>query len=172
MEENKRGRPTEKTPAILAKIEEAAALGASIEEIAFWAGIHRATLYRWMDEDKDLSDRIEELREKPILLARQTVIKNLSVDANMAFKYLERKKKDEFAELKKVETSDKTIEDLFKEYDSQFNQLENEEARQSDNDREVAQGQVEEGTASTVPVESSPAVLLGTEDAPKSNPQG
>jgi len=42
----KAGRPTEKSDEIIRKIEECAALGSSIEEIAFYAGIHRATLYR------------------------------------------------------------------------------------------------------------------------------
>jgi len=40
------GRPTEKSDEIIRKIEECASLGSSIEEIAFYAGIHRATLYR------------------------------------------------------------------------------------------------------------------------------
>lgn len=88
------GRPTERTEEVNRKIEEAAALGASIEEIAFYAGVHRATVYRWMQEDEELRDRIQELQEKPILKARQTVVQSLS-DPNNAFKYLERKRKKE-----------------------------------------------------------------------------
>ncbi|HOL87212.1 MAG TPA: hypothetical protein PLK32_07655 [Defluviitoga tunisiensis] len=42
----KAGRKTVKSEEIIRKIEECAALGSSIEEIAFYAGIHRATLYR------------------------------------------------------------------------------------------------------------------------------
>ena len=92
-----RGRPTVKTDEIVAKIEEAAAFGASIEEIAFYADIHRSTLYRWMEEDVHLKDRIEELQERPILAARQSVVKAFPDNPDIAMKYLERKKRSEFA---------------------------------------------------------------------------
>jgi len=67
------GRPTEKTPEVIRKIEEAAAMDCSMEEIAFFANIHRATLYRWIKEDKELKDRIDELKQTPFLKARQTI---------------------------------------------------------------------------------------------------
>lgn len=89
------GRPTERTEEVNRKIEEAAALGASVEEIAMYCGVHRATLYRWMEADEDLRDRIQELQERPILKARQTIVKALD-DPNHAFRFLERKKKKEF----------------------------------------------------------------------------
>jgi hypothetical protein len=43
---------------------------------------------------RELRDR---LKEQPILRARKTVVDNLS-DPHVAFRYLERKRKDEFAE--------------------------------------------------------------------------
>lgn len=89
-------RPTVRTPEVDRKIEECAALGASIEEIAFYAGIHRDTLYDWMKKDAELSDRIKELQERPILLARQTVIKAID-NPEYATWYLERKRKKEFS---------------------------------------------------------------------------
>tara|TARA_R110000868_G_C10879207_1_gene762829 strand:+ start:1184 stop:1546 length:363 start_codon:yes stop_codon:yes gene_type:complete len=94
-------RPTDRTEEVNRKMEEAAALGASIEEIAMYAGIHRATLYRWMKDDQELNDRIEELQERPILKARQTVVKALE-NADDARWYLERKKKLEFAQRTEV----------------------------------------------------------------------
>jgi hypothetical protein len=89
-------RPTVRTPEVDRKIEECAYLGASIEEIAFFAGIHRDTLYDWMKKDTELSDRIKELQERPILLARQTVIKAID-NPEYATWYLERKRKKEFS---------------------------------------------------------------------------
>lgn len=89
------GRPTKLDDEVRRKIEEAAALDASVEEIAFYAGVHRATLHRWLQEDEGLRDRIQELRERPILKARQTITKALD-DPNYAFKYLERKRRKEF----------------------------------------------------------------------------
>lgn len=89
-------RPTEKTDDIIRKIEEVAALDGSIEEMAFYANIHRATLYRWLEDDKELSDRISALRQKPVLKARQAVVRGLDSFDN-GLRYLERKKKLEFS---------------------------------------------------------------------------
>lgn len=98
------GRPTVKSEEIIRKIEECAALGSSIEEIAFYVGIHRATLYRWMEEDQELKDRIEELQERPILKARQTLVKSLDEPEHAKW-YLERKRKNEFSQRTEVENN-------------------------------------------------------------------
>lgn len=104
------GRPTVRNPETDRKIEEAASLGSSIEEIAYHSGIHRATLYRWMQEDEDLKDRIQELQERPILKARQTIVKALDNPSDAQW-YLERKRKKEFAQ--RTEMTGKGGEDLF-----------------------------------------------------------
>lgn len=89
------GRPTVRNEEVNRKIEEAAAIGASIEEIAMYSGVWPSTIYRWMEEDSELKERIKELQERPIMKARQTIVKALD-DPNHAFKYLEKKKKREF----------------------------------------------------------------------------
>jgi hypothetical protein len=89
------GRPTVFTPDVIRKIEEVAALDGSVEEMAYYANINRATLYSKLEDDKEFSDKIAHLRERPVLKARQTVVKSLD-DPNHAFKYLERKRKKEF----------------------------------------------------------------------------
>jgi len=89
------GRPTELTDDVIRKIEEVAALDGTIEEMAFYANVHRATIYRWLKEDSEFSDKINALRQRPVLKARQTVVKSLD-DPNYAFKYLEKKRKKEF----------------------------------------------------------------------------
>lgn len=91
------GRPTVRTPDVNRKIEEAAALGCTVEEIAFYAGIHRDTLYSWMKDDLELSDRVRELQEKPVIKARQTIIEALN-EPQYATWYLARKRKKEFSE--------------------------------------------------------------------------
>ena len=95
-------RPSKMTPEVRQKIEEAAAIDASLEEIAFYAGITRDTLWRWCRADRELSDRIEALRQRPVLKARQTVIQSLD-DPNNAFRYLERKRAREFGAGLKLE---------------------------------------------------------------------
>lgn len=79
------------------KLEEAFAIDASIEEACYYADISRDTYYRWIKENKQLSDKFERLRNRPILKARQTVVKSLD-NPDMAFKYLERKRKTEFSQ--------------------------------------------------------------------------
>lgn len=91
------GRPTVRTPEVMRKIEEVAMLDGTVEEMAYYAGIHRDTLYAWMATDKDLSDRISSLRQRPVLLARQSVANHIKADGDLALKYLERKRKSEFS---------------------------------------------------------------------------
>lgn len=105
-------RPTEKTEDVIRKIEEAAALDCTIEEMAFFANIHRATLYRWIKEDQELSDRIDELKNTPVLKARQTVVSSLT-NPEHAFKYLERKRKKEFGNNVDITTDNKPLPMLY-----------------------------------------------------------
>lgn len=93
-----KGRPTLRTPAMLKKIEEAASLGCSVEEIACFSGVHKDTIYDWMKIDKDFSDRIHELRQIPFIDARRTIAKAIKESPQWSFEYMKRKKKDEFSE--------------------------------------------------------------------------
>ena len=101
------GRPSLDTPDVRSKIEEAAALDASVEEIAFYANISRDTYYEILKKDKEFSDRIEALRQKPILKARQTVVQKMTESYPNAMDYLKRKKKFEFGDNLDVTTGGK-----------------------------------------------------------------
>ena len=90
----KKSKLTDET---IRKLEEAFALDASILEACYYADISHDTYHRWIKEYPQLSDRFNRLREKPCLLARQSVIKAFKSDSNLALKYLERKKKEEFS---------------------------------------------------------------------------
>jgi predicted DNA-binding protein YlxM (UPF0122 family) len=92
------GRPTVDTPELRQKIEEVTALDASIEEVAFYAGISRETYYQIIKKDKVFSDRLEALRNKPVLKARQTAIQKLGESYQNAMDYLKRKRKLEFGD--------------------------------------------------------------------------
>lgn len=85
------------TPEVLRKLEEGAALDCTIGEMALWADISRQTLYNWLEHDPDLKERLDKLREKPMLKARNTIIKNLDT-VETAKWYAERKSKKEFAQ--------------------------------------------------------------------------
>lgn len=90
------GRPTKMTPETVKKLEEAFAIGASDGEACFYADITRQTLTTYQNENPKFLDRKNALKERPVLLARQSVVKGLEADPALALKYLERRKKDEF----------------------------------------------------------------------------
>ena len=91
------------------KLEEAFAIDASVEEACFYADITRQTYYNWIKENIDLAEKFDRLRQKPILKARQEVIKGLNNYQN-AMDYLKRKKKDEFSD--RTEVTGKDGEDI------------------------------------------------------------
>ena len=96
MKKKKGGRPTVDTPEVRRKIEQAAAYDATFEEIAFFAGIHRDSLNEIFKKDPEFSDRVDALRNQPILQARETVVKSLKDSSNAQW-HLERKRKAEFS---------------------------------------------------------------------------
>lgn len=83
------------------KLKESAALDASVEEMAYYCGVSKQTIYNWFKEDTDLFDEIERLRQKPILKARQTVAMKLGESYQNAMDYLKRKRRDEFGDQEK-----------------------------------------------------------------------
>lgn len=99
------GRPTVMTDEVIRKIEEVAALDGSVAEMAYYAGVHVDTVYDHLKKDKEFSDRINALRERPILKARQTVIKSLDTPEGARW-YLQRKKKLEFSERTEITGAD------------------------------------------------------------------
>jgi hypothetical protein len=96
MAKNKGGRPTVMTPETVKKLEEVFAIGGSDEEACFWADISKQTLYDYQKLHPEYIDRKEQLKQKPFLKARQTVVKALENPQHAQW-YLERKKKSEFA---------------------------------------------------------------------------
>lgn len=91
------GRPTVMTDAVLRKLEEAFALGCTDLEACLYADIAKSTLYDYQIAHPEFVERKEELKETPMLKARTTVIKSLN-QIQPAQWYLERKKKNEFAQ--------------------------------------------------------------------------
>ena len=102
----KRGPKTKNTPEVRKKLEEAAALDCTIEEMCFYAGIAKPTYYDYLEADPEFSARLTALREQPVLKARTTIVKALEKNPATAAWYLERKRKKEFAERKEVTGED------------------------------------------------------------------
>lgn len=88
--------PTKMTPTTIQKLEQAFSFGCPDTEACLFAGIATSTLYAYQEKHPEFVERKAQLKETPILKARQTVINALD-DADMAFKFLERKRRAEFA---------------------------------------------------------------------------
>lgn len=96
-EQNPVGRPSVMTPENIGKLEEAFALGCTDLEACFYADISKDALYDYQNKHPEFTERKEQLKERPIFLARQSVIKDMQEDGDLALKFLERKKRDEFS---------------------------------------------------------------------------
>jgi hypothetical protein len=92
---------------IIAKLEQAFAYDCTVLEACSYANISKDTFYRYIKEHPEFSDRIEQLREMPVLQARQSVVSALASNPELALKYLERKKRKEFAT--RTEAEQKTV---------------------------------------------------------------
>ncbi len=103
---NPMGRPTKMTPETVKKLEEAFAIGASDGEACFYADISRETLNNYQQVNPQFLDRKNALKERPVLLARQTVIKAIESDPLTARWYLERRRKNEFASRQELTGAD------------------------------------------------------------------
>ena len=96
-------RPTKLTPETVKKIEEAFSLDCTVSEACFYAWISRETYYTFIKKYPEYADRFEALRNKPVLLARQELVKGMKWNPEMALKYLERKRKNEFSLKQEIE---------------------------------------------------------------------
>ena len=85
------------TPETLGKLDEVFAIDGTVEEACYYANISPSTYYEWTKEKPELVERFDRLRERPVLLARQTAVKFVNQSYANAMDYLSRKKKKEFA---------------------------------------------------------------------------
>lgn len=87
------------------KLEEAFLLGCTDEEACFFADISKQTLYNYQAANPEFVDRKEALKSNPIFEARKSVLNELKTNGDLALKFLERKKKDEFSTKSETEHS-------------------------------------------------------------------
>lgn len=90
------GRPTIMTPNTLNHLRQAFAIGCTDEEACAYAKIACSTLYKYQNEHPEFIEEKEQLKQEPILKAKNTIVQNLDDPKNAQW-YLERKKKDEFS---------------------------------------------------------------------------
>ena len=80
-------RPSKFSEEKVKKLEEAFALDCTVEEACFYADISKQTYYDWIDKRQELADRFKALRNRPVLMARQEVIKWLKNNPELSLKY-------------------------------------------------------------------------------------
>ncbi len=97
LEEYKPGQPTVVTDEVITLLEQAFSLDCSVLEACRLSNIAKSTYYNFLKRYPEYVDRFKELREDPILKARQTIVNDLD-NTDTAKWYLERKKKAEFAQ--------------------------------------------------------------------------
>lgn len=100
------GRPSVLTPDAIGKLEQAFAIDCTVEEACSYADISRDAFYDYLKRAPKFSDRIAQLRERPVLAARQRVVKGVNESYVNAMDYLKRKKKLEFSERQEVTGAD------------------------------------------------------------------
>lgn len=111
-------RPTKLDNIIVKKLEDAFVLGCTVEEACFNAGISKQTYYNWTEENPELLDRFEQLKQSPILKARKTIVKALENDPKLAMKFLEKKLKYEFGNREEPTNSRDMIDVIMNAFES------------------------------------------------------
>ena len=86
----KMDNPSSLSQDVIDALEIAFNLGASDMEACFYAKIRYQQLRDYLKEDPEFADRREILKQRPLLEARQTVIKALKEDPKVAMEYLDR----------------------------------------------------------------------------------
>lgn len=82
---------------VIQKLEAVWAIDGSDKEAALYADISPAALCDYLKKNPKVSERKEALRNRPVLKARQEVVKGLDKNPEFSLKYLERKQAKEFA---------------------------------------------------------------------------
>lgn len=106
---NKGGRPSVITPIVIGKLEQAFAIDCTVEEACSYAEVSRDAFYEFLKRNPTYADKIAELRLRPVLKARQTVVTKLGENYGNAMDYLKRKKKLEFGDNVDVTSGGKPI---------------------------------------------------------------
>ena len=86
------------TPEAIQKLEQLYSLDASLGEMCSYLDVSDQTIYNWKKVNPELFGKLERMRDKPTLKARQTVIQKFTESYSNAMDYLKRKKKIEFGD--------------------------------------------------------------------------
>lgn len=97
------GRPTKMTEETIKKLEQAFSYGCTDKEACSYAGISVQTLFVFEQGNPGFREHKHDLKMKPILAARQMIVKNLDKDLAHARWYATKKMPKEFGDKLNVE---------------------------------------------------------------------
>lgn len=91
------GRPRADIEQYITNIQPFLEVGCSLYEACLHGLVPYTTVIDHQNRDEEIRKKIERMQNIPILVARQSVVADMAENSDMALKYLERKKKDEFS---------------------------------------------------------------------------
>lgn len=98
-----RGRPTVFDQDTVRKLEQAFAIGCTVEEACSVSGVSRSAYYKRLEDDEQFMDKMERARLFMIIQARHTVCNAIRRgDVKTSIWYLERKRRSEFGVVAQV----------------------------------------------------------------------
>lgn len=87
-------------------LQEAFSKNMNVEDACIHAGIHKDTYYQWIKRYPKLSDEFNRARLNPVMVASETYMSALKIDARLALDFLRMKRPDDYVSAKtKVELS-------------------------------------------------------------------
>lgn len=101
--------PIKFTKEVQGKLEYAFSIGATIREACLYADISVQTFYNWQEKMPKVFEHFEDLRETPIFIARESVVKGIKRDPKLALDFLGRKAKKEFGNNVDITTDGKPL---------------------------------------------------------------
>lgn len=106
------GRPTKMTEDVIRKLEEAYALDCTDAEATLYAGIGMSTLYSFQKKNPEFVERKEQLKQTPMLHARQSMVEGIKTDPKLALDYARNKRRQEFSTQEKRDVAHSGFLDL------------------------------------------------------------
>lgn len=105
MAENKGGRPTIMTDAVVSKLEYGFMKGLNVTECCHYADISRNCFYEYLEKNPEFKDRIEELKSNPSTRAKLNVVEAIeNGDTDLSKWWLERRSREEFSTKQELST--------------------------------------------------------------------
>lgn len=74
------GRPTKKTPEVVKKLKQIFMYDGTVEEACLYAWISKVIYYKWIKEDVNFFNEMNQARLYPYITAKKTLIKSMESD--------------------------------------------------------------------------------------------